>query len=132
MDLAAPAPRVNGELLARFVGRRVLLVGKAESMEGSALRVRTSDDRVVSVELKSGTAGAASDYIEFEAVVVSQDSVREEEHTNFGANFGAPAARGVQLAVCASPCSLTCLPPPLALLPAPLQTWGTTTSWSSS
>jgi replication factor A3 len=97
MDLAAPAPRVNGELLARFVGRRVLLVGKAESMEGNALRVRTSDDRVVSVELKSGTAGAASDYIEFEAVVTSPDSVREEEHTNFGASFGALAARDVRL-----------------------------------
>jgi replication factor A3 len=89
MDTSAPAPRVNGELLARFVGRKVLLVGKAESLEGNVMRLRTSDDRVVSVELKGGAAGYSSDYVEFEAVVKSADSVREEEHTSFGSAFGA-------------------------------------------
>ena len=88
MDTSAPAPRVNGELLARFVGRKVLLVGKAESLEGNVMRLRTSDDRVVSVELK-GAAGYGSDFVEFEAVVKSADSVREEEHTSFGSAFGA-------------------------------------------
>ena len=90
MDTCAPAPRVNGELLARFVGRKVLLVGKAESLEGGVMRMRTSDDRVVSVELKGGAAGYGSDFVEFEAVVKSADSVREEEHTSFGSAFGAP------------------------------------------
>jgi replication factor A3 len=89
MDTSAPAPRVNGELLARFVGRKVLLVGKAESLEGGMMRMRTSDDRVVSVELKGGAAGYSSDFVEFEAVVKSADSVREEEHTSFGSAFGA-------------------------------------------
>ena len=28
MDVSAPTPRVNGELLSRFVGRKVLLVVK--------------------------------------------------------------------------------------------------------
>jgi len=89
MDTSAPAPRVNGELLARFVGRKVLLVGKTESLEGGVMRMRTSDDRVVSVELKDGAASYSSDFVEFEAVVKSADSVREEEHTNFGSAFGA-------------------------------------------
>ena len=99
MDTSAPAPRVNGELLARFVGRKVLLVGKAESLEGNVMRLRTSDDRVVSVELKGGAAGYGSDFVEFEAVVKSADSLREEEHTSFGSAFGAhrvpPPARWV-------------------------------------
>ena len=95
MDTSAPAPRVNGELLARFIGRKVLLVGKAESLEGGVMRLRTSDDRVVSVELKGGAAGYSSDFVEFEAVVKSADSVREEEHTSFGSAFGArPAPAG--------------------------------------
>ena len=93
MDTSAPAPRVNGELLARFVGRKVLLVGKAESLEGNVMRLRTSDDRVVSVELKGGAAGYGSDFVEFEAVVKSADSVREEEHTSFGSAFGARPCR---------------------------------------
>jgi replication factor A3 len=80
---------VNGELLARFVGRKVLLVGKAESLEGGVMRMRTSDNRVVSVTLKGGATGYSSDFVEFEAVVLSADSVREEEHTSFGSAFGA-------------------------------------------
>jgi len=87
MDLTAPAPRVNGGLLGRFVGRRVLLVGKAEGMEGSLLRLRTADDRVVSVETKGGAFGA--EFVEFEAVVKSETAVLEESHCVFGSAFGA-------------------------------------------
>ena len=118
MDTSAPAPRVNGELLARFVGCKVLLVGKAESLEGNVMRLRTSDDRVVSVELKGGAAGYGSDYVEFEAVVKSADAVREEEHTSFGSAFGALPARAGK-AACAS------LRRQRAL--SALQTWATTT-----
>ena len=134
MDTSAPAPRVNGELLARFVGRKVLLVGKAESLEGGVMRMRTSDDRVVSVELKGGAAGYSSDFLEFEAVVKSADSVREEEHTSFGSAFGARPAATTALARprCASRAV------PRAALPLTLaetrarQTWATTTRSSSS
>jgi replication factor A3 len=101
MDVSAPSPRVNGELLSRFVGRKVLLVGKTESLDGGLMRLRTSDDRVVSVELKGGAAGYSSEYVEFEAVVKSPDSVREEEHTNFGSAFGARTPRRAALRACA-------------------------------
>jgi replication factor A3 len=109
MDLTAPAPRVNGEMLARFVGRKVLLVGKTESLDGGLLRLRTSDERVVSVELKGGAAGFSSDYVEFEAVVKSADTVREEEHTNFGSAFGARGALRTSASMCSAAQAPACI-----------------------
>ena len=89
-DLAAPAPRVNGELLSRFIGRKVLLLGKAESLENGVMQLRTSDNRLVRVALKGNAANYTSDFVEFEAIVDSADGVNEVEHSNFGSAFGAP------------------------------------------
>ena len=88
-DLAAPAPRVNGELLSRFIGRKVLLLGKAESLENGVMQLRTSDNRLVRVALKGNAANYTSDFVEFEAIVDSADGVNEVEHSNFGSAFGA-------------------------------------------
>mmetsp|Transcript_1892 Transcript_1892/g.6587 ORF Transcript_1892/g.6587 Transcript_1892/m.6587 type:complete len:109 (+) Transcript_1892:45-371(+) len=87
MDTSAPSPRVNGELLSRYVGQKVLLVGKQEGMEGLQMRVRCADDRVVTVNLSQTAGGYDTSFVEFEAVVDSADSVRELSHTNFGENF---------------------------------------------
>ena len=88
-DLSAPMPRVSGELLARFVGRKVLLVGKQESMDSGVMHLRTCDGRLVRVTLKSNAASYDSDYVEFEAKVDSAESVTEMEHTSFSSTFGA-------------------------------------------
>ena len=49
MDLSEPSPRVNGELMARFVGKKVLLVGKREGEDGANMQLRTPDGKVVTV-----------------------------------------------------------------------------------
>lgn len=67
MDTGAPTPRVNGELLGRFVGRRVLLVGRKQAVAGAVLELLTSDKRTVGVTLVS--APPTSDFVEFECVV---------------------------------------------------------------
>jgi replication factor A3 len=103
-DLSAPLPRVNGELLPRFVGRKVLLVGRVVSLDSGSMRVETCDKRQVTVTLKAGAgAYANSDYIEFEATVESPEAVRELEHSKFGTTFGACPAGGVALQTWAPP-----------------------------
>ena len=136
-DLSAPLPRVNGELLPRFVGRKVLLVGRVVSLDSGSMRVETCDKRQVTVALKAGAgAYANSDFIEFEATVESPEAVRELDHAKFGTSFGACPPGGVA--------AQTSAPPPKqglgALAPCahaerraaclPHQTWTTTTSWS--
>jgi hypothetical protein len=87
-------PRVNGEALPRFVGKKVLLVGKLESLEGGTMLLRTSDGKLVRVALKLSSASYTSDFIEFEATVNSADSLTEVEHTSFGSSFGACSCLG--------------------------------------
>lgn len=79
-------PRVNGELLGRFVGRKVLLVGRQEGANAGVLQLRTSDNRLVQIALKSGAG--LSEFLEFECVVQSNESVTEVEHTCFAAAVG--------------------------------------------
>lgn len=55
MDTSAPSPRVNGELMGRFVGKKVLLVGKNEGSDGSTMTVRTPDEKTVTVQLAPGS-----------------------------------------------------------------------------
>jgi len=90
-NLSLSMPRVNGESLPRFVGKKVLLVGKTESLEGGVMLLRTCDGKLVRVALKSSAASYTSDYVEFEATVNAPDSLTEVEHTSFGSSFGAPA-----------------------------------------
>lgn len=52
VDITAPAPRVNYQLLSQYIGKRVAIVGKIEGFEGNALRLRTSDDAMLTVHLQ--------------------------------------------------------------------------------
>lgn len=51
-DITAPSPRVNAALLPSFIGKKVTLVGRVEGVEGNEMRLRTSDDAVVTVALQ--------------------------------------------------------------------------------
>ena len=103
-DLSAPLPRVNGELLPRFVGRKVLLVGRVVSLDSGSMRVETCDKQQVTVALKAGAgAYANSDFIEFEATVESPEAVRELDHAKFGTSFGASPPGGVAAQTSAPP-----------------------------
>ena len=69
MDTSAPSPRVNGELMGRFVGKKVLLVGKNEGSDGSTMTVRTPDEKTVTVQLAPGSPAPATAFVEFEGIV---------------------------------------------------------------
>mmetsp|Transcript_38446 Transcript_38446/g.46379 ORF Transcript_38446/g.46379 Transcript_38446/m.46379 type:complete len:108 (+) Transcript_38446:89-412(+) len=83
MDVSSPLPRVNGELLGRFIGQKVLLVCKQEGVEGNTMRVKAPDGAPVSVELHE-TSGYDTEYLEFEGLVQSPTLVQATAHTNFG------------------------------------------------
>lgn len=53
LDVTSPAPRVNFESLGQFIGKRVTIVGRVEGVEGSTLRLKTSDDSVVNVTMRN-------------------------------------------------------------------------------
>ncbi len=53
LDVSAPAPRVNFALLPQHIGKRVTLVGRVEGVDGSVLRLKTSDDGLVNVNLQN-------------------------------------------------------------------------------
>ena len=87
MDTSAPAPRVNGELMSRFSGKKVLLVGKVEGSDGSSLNLRTPDDKMVRVQLAPGSPSPATAYVEFEGMVEGPDALTETSHVDFGNEF---------------------------------------------
>jgi len=87
MDTSAPSPRVNGELMGRFIGKKVLLVGKDEGTDGSTMTVRTPDEKTVTVQLAAGSPAPATAYVEFEGIVDSAGAMTETSHVDFGDNF---------------------------------------------
>ena len=91
MDCSEPAPRVNGELLGRYAGKKVLLVGRVEQTQGLEAQVRCADDRVVQVALSQTAGPLDAEFVEFEAIVDDATHVREVGHTNFGGAFDLPA-----------------------------------------
>ena len=52
IDVTAPAPRVNFELMSTYIGKRVTLVGKVEGVDGNTMRLKASDDGMVTVRLQ--------------------------------------------------------------------------------
>jgi len=86
MDDSAPAPRVNGETLRMFVGKKVLLVGEVSSANGSTATLRTADDTLITVNL-SGDAKFSCKFVEFEGSVDSADTITESSRAEFGDHF---------------------------------------------
>jgi replication factor A3 len=87
MDTSAPAPRVNGELMTRYVGKKVLLVGKNEGSDGSSVTLKTADDKTVRVQLAPGSPAITTAFVEFEGMVESADVLTEVSHVEFGNEF---------------------------------------------
>ena len=87
MDTSAPAPSVNGELMSRFAGKKVLLVGKTEGSDGSTVTLRTSDDKVVTVTLAADSPAITTAFVEFEGICNGEGSITEVSHVDFGDEF---------------------------------------------
>mmetsp|Transcript_20330 Transcript_20330/g.64666 ORF Transcript_20330/g.64666 Transcript_20330/m.64666 type:complete len:109 (-) Transcript_20330:241-567(-) len=86
MDCSEPSPRVNCELMGRFVGKKVRLVGKVEGMENGMARLVASDGGVVMVRSKAGSSYDSS-FVEVEGIVQSPNTIDEMDMSSFGDSF---------------------------------------------
>jgi len=86
IDVTAPCPRVNFEIMSQYTGKRVRFVGKVEQISENTMKVRSSDDSIVEVIL----SGAAPDgpYVEIDGTVEGPNTIREDSSTSFGSSFG--------------------------------------------
>ena len=85
---ASPIPRVNFEAMQRMTGRRVSLVGEVESVSGNQYVVLTSDKGRVTVNGSPRGDPIQTRFVEFVGTVADGKTLNEDEHTNFGDNFG--------------------------------------------
>lgn len=86
INVSAPAPRVNSSMLSGFIGRKVILIGKYEGMEGNTLKLKAADDGMVSVALSCPAPQA--DVIEVQGTVSTPNSINAESTVAFSSNFG--------------------------------------------
>jgi len=86
MDDSAPAPRVNGELLGQFLGKKVLVVGEVTPIDGGRATIKTVDDKMITITLADG-ASFGSKFVEFEATVDGPTAVTECSRVEFGDDF---------------------------------------------
>ena len=87
MDVTAPTPRVNFQQMSSYIGKRVRLVGKVESVQGNVMHVKAADEGVVQVHMKSAVPQDA--FVEVEGKVQSPNTLEEEVVVGFGNTFGA-------------------------------------------
>lgn len=88
VDITAPAIRVNFELMAQYIGKRVRLVGRVENggVQNGILRVKAADEGLVQVLVHG--AVPQDMYVEIDGTVEAPDTIREESIVGYGNNFG--------------------------------------------
>mmetsp|Transcript_26003 Transcript_26003/g.55632 ORF Transcript_26003/g.55632 Transcript_26003/m.55632 type:complete len:114 (-) Transcript_26003:81-422(-) len=86
LDCSDPTPRVNFDLMQRYVGRKVKLVCKVEEFSGESVKVTTCDGQAVFVKPKQGSQYDTA-FVEIEGVVENNTTVQEESFTSFGDSF---------------------------------------------
>jgi hypothetical protein len=93
MNCDNPIPRVGFAQLKNYINRRVLFVGKIESMENGVVNMQAPDGSKVLVQANSHYD---TPIVEVCGVVMDSMTIKEESHVNFGENFG---ERAIVLAV---------------------------------
>jgi replication factor A3 len=86
MDCSEPTPRVNYELMQRYVGRKVRLVCKVEEFAGDTLKASSCDGQTVFIKPKQGSNYDTA-FVEIEGIVENGTTVQEESFTSFGDSF---------------------------------------------
>ena len=87
MDCSEPTPRVNFDIMQRYVGRKVRLVCKVEEWSGDSLKASTCDGQTVFIKPKQGSQYDTA-FVEIEGVVENNTTVQEDSYTPFGDSFG--------------------------------------------
>jgi hypothetical protein len=89
MNCDNPTPRVGFAQLKNYINRRVLFVGKIESIDSGSVNMQAPDGSKVVVQ---GNSNYETPFVEVAGVVVDPMTIREESHVDFGENFGKTAA----------------------------------------
>lgn len=84
MNSDDPTPRVGFAQMKNFINKRVLFVGRVESMNNGVVTLLGPDGSKVAVQSNSAYE---TPYVEVQGVVVDPQTIREESHVNFGENF---------------------------------------------
>ena len=83
VDVSAPKPKVNGELMETFSGKSVQLV--LEKTSEHPLKGKASDGMEVSVDASSVAGGVpTSRFIEVEGVVTGRGEIKATNVASFG------------------------------------------------
>lgn len=85
MNCDNPIPRVGSSQLKNYINRKVLFVGKIESMDGGRVQMLAPDGAKVVVQ---GNSQYTAPFVEVTGTVVDPMTIQEESHTEFGDNFG--------------------------------------------
>eukprot|EP00850_Spirogloea_muscicola_P014649 SM000106S13997 [mRNA] locus=s106:320265:320871:- [translate_table: standard] len=87
MDMSAPAPMVNADLMQRHAGRRVRTVIKVLRQPGDGtVQGQAPDGAQITIRSSSGLAYPSS-YAEIIGLVEGDNVLREEAVTSFGDSF---------------------------------------------
>ena len=102
-EVTEPKPRVNFELLQRYLQKKVLLIGRVEGIDSNTntARVTTADGGIVNVQLKQGSS-IETQFVEFEGVVTSPESLNEIDHVGVGGTVGEHTVVAVSCCTCAN------------------------------
>jgi len=84
MDDSNPTPRVGFPQLKNMIGRKVLFVGRIESMDQGRVHMVAPDGSKVIIQ-SNGVFD--SQFVEVEGTVVDPMTIQEASHTNFSENF---------------------------------------------
>lgn len=88
MNCDNPIPRVGFAQLKNYINKKVLFVGKIESMNNGIVNMQAPDGSKVVVQANSHYD---TPIVEVCGVVVDPMTIKEESHVNFGENFGKQA-----------------------------------------
>lgn len=84
MNCDNPLPRVGFAQLKNYINKKVLFVGKIESINNNLVNMQAPDGSKVVVQANSHYD---TPFAEVTGVVMDPMTIREESHVSFGENF---------------------------------------------
>ena len=87
MEGADCTPRVNGQMLPGFVGRRVRVVGHVTEVHPDRMQMTLTDSKVITVALDPQTQVPVGTIVEVVGVATGGETIQEHNVTNFGETF---------------------------------------------
>jgi hypothetical protein len=85
MNTETAIPRVGAQHMPSMIGRKVLLVGRIETISGSGVQLTAADGGRVTV---LGQGPFDSTLVEVEGTVMDAHTIQEETHVNLNDAFG--------------------------------------------